>query len=147
MSSFFKDLMKCVKVLKTERDKRAANMLLKVEVGRDVLGHTLQRYYDHLTPYAFKMLQREMQLSEKVMVKKVWKKKLWRLKVIIMGAVSLSALTSAGVAFSPQCLFLVATCSLQNDTSKKTNMTNDFAKVVDKSLLHVIAQTVERFER
>ena len=51
ITDFFLDLMKCVSVLKNERDSRAAKLDLKVPVGWDLIVGPVRQSQSHLTQF------------------------------------------------------------------------------------------------
>ena len=68
ITDFFLDLMKCVSVLKNERDNRAAKLDLKVPVGWDLIVGPVRQFQSHLTPYAFAFVKDQLDYSEKVCI-------------------------------------------------------------------------------
>ena len=63
LTTFWLDLMKCLTTLQTERDQKAANVLLKTPIGVEM---AIRPFAEWLTPFAFGHVQRQYILSKKV---------------------------------------------------------------------------------
>ena len=68
ITTFFKDLIKCVSSLKNERDHRAARLTLKVPICRGHSANGLIEYQKFLTPFAFEHLQKQIESFTKINV-------------------------------------------------------------------------------
>ncbi|XP_014674333.1 PREDICTED: uncharacterized protein LOC106814532 [Priapulus caudatus] len=72
IKQFFIDLMKCIKCLKTERDHRALDAVMKTPlVGQEQEPvSAAQQYQKLLTPYAFAFVQKQLKLQDKCTISK-----------------------------------------------------------------------------